>query len=211
MTWIIAVGVVLWMANRIRLWVSAKKLRPVRMMKASELAQAKDNVMVLDVRSHGYYEKDTKRIHGSSRFEPYTPNEHAATLPKDREIVLYCTCVREATSANVARLLEDQGLKVSVLEGGFRAWKKAGLPVEAVPEDLKSSPCRSLADSYFMNPLMPLPVAESSSFLGSSSASFVPVTSPRLHSLAHQAVSDTAVEVCRRACNTRHRAPSGGL
>jgi len=134
-TWIVAIGVVLWTANRIRLWITAKKQRPVRMMKASDLAQAKENVIVLDVRSHGYYEKDTKRIHGSSRFEPYTLNENAAALPKDREIVLYCTCVREATSANVARLLEDQGLKVSVLEGGFRAWKKAGLPVEAVPEE----------------------------------------------------------------------------
>ncbi len=44
-------------------------------------------------------------------------------------------CVREATSSKVARALEDQGLKVSVLEGGFRAWKKAGLPIEAVPDD----------------------------------------------------------------------------
>jgi rhodanese-related sulfurtransferase len=91
--------------------------------------------MVLDVRSHGYYEKDTKRIHGSARLEPNALSEHACDLPRDKEIVLYCTCFREATSEKVARALEDQGLKVSVLEGGFRAWKKAGLPVEAVPED----------------------------------------------------------------------------
>jgi membrane protein DedA with SNARE-associated domain len=134
-TWIIGAGIIIWIGYRIRLWVGARKLRPVRMMKAAELAEAAGNVMVLDVRSHGYYEKDTKRIHGSARLEPNALSEHAAALPKDKEIVLYCTCIREATSAKVARALEDQGLKVSVLEGGFRAWKKAGLPVEAVPEN----------------------------------------------------------------------------
>ncbi len=133
-SWAIGIGVVVWLGNRIRLWLGARKLRPVRMMKASELAKWPENVMVLDVRSHGYYEKDTTRIHGSARLEPNAVSEQAAGLPKDREIVLYCTCVREATSSKVARALEDQGLKVSVLEGGFRAWKKAGLPVEAVPE-----------------------------------------------------------------------------
>ena len=85
--------------------------------------------------SHGYYEKDTKRIHGSARLEPNAISEQAAGLPKDKEIVLYCTCIREGTSAKIARELEDQGLKVSVLEGGFRAWKNAGLPVEAVPDN----------------------------------------------------------------------------
>ena len=134
-TWVVGAGVLIWIAWRIRLWTAGRKLRPVRMMKAAQLAEAAGNFVVFDVRSHGYYEKDTKRIHGSARLEPNAIGEQAAALPKDKEIVLYCTCVREATSAKVARALEDRGLKVSVLEGGFRAWKKAGLPVEAVPEN----------------------------------------------------------------------------
>jgi len=134
-TWAIGAGILIWIGYRIRLWSATRKLRPVRLIKASQLAEATGNVVVLDVRSHGYYEKDTKRIHGSARLEPNALSSQAATLPKDKEIVLYCTCVREATSAQVARALEDQGLNVSVLEGGFRAWKKAGLPIEAVPEN----------------------------------------------------------------------------
>ena len=134
-SWVLAAAVVVWIGYRIRLWLGARKLRPVRMVKASDLAESGDNVMVLDVRSHGYYEKGTKRIRGSSRLEPNAVSEQAAGLPKDRQIVLYCTCVREATSSKVARALEDRGLMVSVLEGGFRAWKKAGLPLDAVPED----------------------------------------------------------------------------
>lgn len=134
-SWVIGAGLVLWVGYRIRLWAGARKLRPVRMIQPSELAESAGSVVVLDVRSHGYYEKNTQRIHGSARLEPNALSEQVAGLPKDKEIVLYCTCVREATSARVARELEDRGLKVSVLEGGFRAWKKAGLPVEAVPED----------------------------------------------------------------------------
>jgi len=132
--WVIGVAVAIWIGYRIRIWMGTRKLRPVRLIKASDLANIAANVMVLDVRSHGYYEKDTKRIHGSARLEPNAIGEQAAALPRDKEIVLYCTCVREATSAQVARALEDRGLKVSVLEGGFSAWKKAGLPLEAVPE-----------------------------------------------------------------------------
>lgn len=133
--WVVVAAVLVWIANRVRLWFRAKKQRPVRTIQADELAKSKDGVMVLDVRSHGYYDKGTKRIHGSARLEPNALSVESGALPKDKEIVLYCTCYREATSATVARALEEQGLKVSVLEGGFSAWKKAGLPVEDVPAD----------------------------------------------------------------------------
>ena len=133
-TWAIVAGLLLWTGNRIRMWANMKKLPPVHMVKAEELAGAHDDVVVLDVRSHGYYEKGTTRIHGSARLEPNAISQFAEGLPKDKAIVLYCTCVREATSAQVARALVEKGLQVSVLEGGFRAWKKAGLPVEDVPD-----------------------------------------------------------------------------
>jgi rhodanese-related sulfurtransferase len=35
----------------------------------------------------------------------------------------------------VARVLAGQGYTVSVIAGGLRAWKKAGLPLEPVPRD----------------------------------------------------------------------------
>ena len=132
--WAIGSGVVIWIGYRIKLWVGTRKLRPVRTINAPDLSAAQD-VLVFDVRSHGYYEKDTQRIQGSVRLEPNALSENVSALPKDKEIVLYCTCVREGTSARVARTLEDNGLRVSVLEGGLRAWKKAGLPLESVPDD----------------------------------------------------------------------------
>jgi len=35
----------------------------------------------------------------------------------------------------VAHLLHKEGFKVFVISGGLRAWRKAGQPVEAVPND----------------------------------------------------------------------------
>jgi len=48
-------------------------------------------------------------------------------------VYLYCTCVRDATSSRIARTLLEKGVSCSVIEGGLRAWKKAGLPLEPVP------------------------------------------------------------------------------
>jgi membrane protein DedA with SNARE-associated domain len=49
------------------------------------------NLLIADVRSHGYYDADTERIAGSIRLEPNNLVEEVKHLPKDREIYLYCT------------------------------------------------------------------------------------------------------------------------
>ena len=65
----------------------------------------------------------------------------APALETDTQIYLYCSCVREATSARVARTLIERGVRCAVIKGGLRAWKKAGLPMEPVPsEDLAILP-----------------------------------------------------------------------
>jgi membrane protein DedA with SNARE-associated domain/rhodanese-related sulfurtransferase len=127
---------------RASIWFRSRKLRPVPRVAVSEVARKLGEVAIFDARSHGYYDKGAMRIPGSSRLEPNALTTEAAKLPKDREIVVYCTCVSEATSIRVARLLaEEHGLRASVIAGGFRAWKKAGLPLEPVPaEDIVSMP-----------------------------------------------------------------------
>jgi len=42
--------------------------------------------------------------------------------------------VREATSARVAHLLRENGFNAYVIVGGLTGWRKAGLPLETVPE-----------------------------------------------------------------------------
>lgn len=52
-------------------------------------------------------------------------------LPRDRELVLYCTCPNEATSARAALRLHRRGLgNVRPLHGGFEKWNEFEFPID---------------------------------------------------------------------------------
>jgi rhodanese-related sulfurtransferase len=79
------------------------------------------------------------RIQGSRRLDPHAVNRFQSDGKEDRRVYLYCTCVREATSARVAHALRARGVNCSVIRGGLRAWRRAGLPLEAVPAEEMSA------------------------------------------------------------------------
>jgi membrane protein DedA with SNARE-associated domain/rhodanese-related sulfurtransferase len=92
-------------------------------------------LQIVDVRSHGYYDIGAERIFGSIRIEPNNLDEEIKNLTKEKDIYLYCTCAREATSAQVAHLLRERGFNTFVIVGGLTAWRKAGGHLESVPKD----------------------------------------------------------------------------
>lgn len=49
------------------------------------------DVVLIDVRSHGYYDPGAARIVGSIRIEPNQLPEELKSLPKDKDIYVYCT------------------------------------------------------------------------------------------------------------------------
>jgi hypothetical protein len=59
---------------------------------ALRLASEGDKEIILaDVRSHGYYDPGTQRIAGSIRIEPSQLANELKALPHDKDIYLYCT------------------------------------------------------------------------------------------------------------------------
>jgi membrane protein DedA with SNARE-associated domain len=59
---------------------------------AARLASDQANdVLIVDVRSHGYYDSGAQRIKGSIRIEPNNLEEEIKHLPKNKDIYLYCT------------------------------------------------------------------------------------------------------------------------
>jgi rhodanese-related sulfurtransferase len=50
-----------------------------------------DRVLIVDVRSHGYYDSGAARIKNSIRIEPNNLEEEMKNFPKDKDIYLYCT------------------------------------------------------------------------------------------------------------------------
>lgn len=119
------------------MWVRARAMDPVPSITPRDAAGAlsRGSAVIYDVRSHGYYERNAVRIQGSKRIEPTAVRRESPEVPEGRQVLVYCTCVRQATSAKVARELLEKGTKCAVIVGGLREWKKAGLPVESVPDD----------------------------------------------------------------------------
>jgi membrane protein DedA with SNARE-associated domain/rhodanese-related sulfurtransferase len=136
-TWIVIGAVVGYLGFQAWSWIKARALPPVPMVSPAEASGAlsSDSAVIYDVRSHGYYDRDSMRMRGSRRLDPHALHRWEETLPGDRQVYLYCTCIRQATSAHVARLLLKKGVRAAVIEGGLRAWKKVGLPLEPVPQE----------------------------------------------------------------------------
>jgi membrane protein DedA with SNARE-associated domain len=93
---ILIAAVVVYAAYRITQFAKYKKYRIMPRVQVEEIAarlatEGPDRVQIVDVRSHGYYDIGAERIHGSIRIEPNNLEEEIKTLPKDKDIYLYCT------------------------------------------------------------------------------------------------------------------------
>lgn len=89
--------------------------------------------LVVDVRSPTALTLDPRRIPGAIHVPLQGVQEHLRDLPRDREIIAYCTCPNEASAAQVAKLLINNGFKkVRPLHGGLDAWVAAGYAVDAL-------------------------------------------------------------------------------
>jgi len=85
-----------YMIYRISLYRKNKVYRVVPRVQVEELAsrlasEERDKILILDVRSHGYYDPGAARIRGSIRIEPNNLAEELKVLSKDKDIYLYCT------------------------------------------------------------------------------------------------------------------------
>lgn len=93
---VLGVGLAAYIVYRIWIYRKYRLLDVVPRVPVEELARRRtsdesQSVIVADVRSHGYYDADSHRIAGSVRLEPNNLAEEIKSLPRDREIYLYCT------------------------------------------------------------------------------------------------------------------------
>jgi membrane protein DedA with SNARE-associated domain len=93
---VVLVALLVYAIYRIVRYRKNKMYRVVPRVQVEELARrlaSEDagRVLIIDVRSHGYYDSGTARIKGSIRIEPNNLEEEIKNLPKDKDIYLYCT------------------------------------------------------------------------------------------------------------------------
>jgi membrane protein DedA with SNARE-associated domain/rhodanese-related sulfurtransferase len=121
-------------------WERARFLRTLRMARISvadlyQLMQAGARPTIVDVRSPTARALEPRWIPGAIHVPVDAVAEHIGRLPRDREIILYCSCPNEASAARVAKLLVNHGFKlVRPLHGGLEAWIAAGYDVETTVE-----------------------------------------------------------------------------
>jgi membrane protein DedA with SNARE-associated domain len=93
---VLLAGAVVYVLYRIWLLRKNRVYRVVPRVQVQELieklaSEEADKILVVDVRSHGYYDAHAARIKGSIRIEPNNLEEELQRLPKDRDVYLYCT------------------------------------------------------------------------------------------------------------------------
>jgi len=95
------------------------------------LRDAGRNAFVVDVRSAVARRSEPRVIPGALLLEETGVRERLDNLPRDTEIIFYCTCPNEASAAMIAkRLLEEGYTHVRPLLGGLDAWMAAGYSTE---------------------------------------------------------------------------------
>ena len=123
-----------------RVWKQRKFLQQVRELRLepSELKAMLDDAeasgttppFIVDLRHPLDYLPDPRVLPGALRIGPNELKQHSEIIPRDRDVILYCTCPSEETSAKLALQLHKMGVyRVRPLRGGFDGWKEAGYPL----------------------------------------------------------------------------------
>lgn len=140
-TWLLA-GVLLLLATYVgsKFFQRRRILRDLRIaritpLELKERLDAGESVTIIDLRDA--IEWDGGKIPGALQISHGQLEEAIPALPSQNEIVLYCSCPNEVTSARSALQIKRHGVEhVRPLEGGFELWRDLGFPVEAVTSDL---------------------------------------------------------------------------
>jgi membrane protein DedA with SNARE-associated domain/rhodanese-related sulfurtransferase len=121
------------------IWKYVQRQRFIRSLRVSrmtvdELKAAIDRgerPFVVDLRHKLEFLVNPRTVSTAVRISPDELSLRHAEIPRDREVVLYCTCPSEATSAKVAMELKKIGItRVRPLMGGLQAWESQGYPMD---------------------------------------------------------------------------------
>lgn len=95
-----------------------------------EMQSAGHSLAILDLRSNAELECDPVLIRGAVHFTIDDIKGRRFDIPRDTDVIVYCSCPNEVTSARVALLLRHQGFRrVRPLLGGLDAWRDQKYPL----------------------------------------------------------------------------------
>jgi len=120
-----------------RVWQRQRLLRELRMARITvdELRQkldAGETPLIFDLRSSAAVEQDPTLIQGAIHLSIEDIEKRLSEFPRDRDIIVYCSCPNEVSSARLALQLQRKGFtRVRPLLGGIDAWREQKYPTQA--------------------------------------------------------------------------------
>ena len=119
---------------RRRLLIMQLKMDRISVEELNGMLAAGDVPVILDVRSSAAQESG--RIPGAIPVTFDAPGAPVSGLPRDSEVVIYCSCPNEISAAKIAKALMLGGYtRVRPLAGGIEAWMEAGLEISKEAND----------------------------------------------------------------------------
>ena len=119
--------------------VLAKRMRDRRKMERhtitpealQALLASNQDVLIFDVRQPLDLLGDSVIIPSAQWLAPDEVRANPSLLPKDRDLIVYCTCPSDKTSRIILhRALAMGFLRIKFLKGGLDGWRENGFPVE---------------------------------------------------------------------------------
>ncbi|MEO8358900.1 MAG: rhodanese-like domain-containing protein [Vicinamibacteria bacterium] len=113
--------------------ISAEELR--------DRVEAGAGVVIVDLRLPTDFAAAPLTLPGAIRLPPAEVARRHAEIPRDRDIVLYCSCPNESTSVRAALLLKEYGItRVRPLTGGYDGWRRRQFPLRSVARLHETTP-----------------------------------------------------------------------
>jgi membrane protein DedA with SNARE-associated domain len=93
--------------------------------------EAGEQPIIFDLRSIAELEQDPAIIRGARHTTFDDLDQDQQEIPRDRDIILYCSCPNEVSSARMALQFRRKGiLRARPLLGGIDAWRERNYPTE---------------------------------------------------------------------------------
>ncbi len=89
------------------------------------LLATRQDIALLDVRRKVDFDADTQKLPNAIWKNPEEVTQWYATLPQDKEVIVYCARGGSVSNATIDHL-HGRNIRARFVEGGIEAWKNNG-------------------------------------------------------------------------------------
>ena len=134
-------GYIFWKWQNRRRFLRKLRIGRITPEELKRRMDAREDVVIVDLRHSLEFDAESQTISGAVHMDPADLEEAIDVIPRDREIVLFCSCPNEATAAQMALLLRSRGIQhIRPLAEGLDGWRKRGYPMQELKGQTQGQP-----------------------------------------------------------------------